>query len=374
MKNKKIRVLYILSTLRLSGPVNVLFNLIKYLDRNRFEPIILTLSPEPQNSKLSDFQKLGVDFISLNLSRLQGLTQAKSKLIHVVKELSPEVIHSHGIRPDLLSSKYLQSYKQVTTIHNYPDFDYRLKYGNILGKYMAYKHINAFKKIDFPVAICKRLATYIGINDIQSKVIYNGVDFSYFNPSIANEKLSLRQKLNLPADKNIFISVGQLSARKDPITLIRGFLSSDAKNNGILLLLGDGELKQECQKLCHRKNSIQFMNEVNNVYDYVKSADYFISASLSEGLGYAVLEALACGIPVCLSEIEAHQEILNYDNNAGSFFPVGDHQSLANVLNGFIRSDNYEQQSSAAVEIVSKYFNAELMAAQYQKLYLINPE
>ena len=116
----KKKILYIVSTLKSSGPINVLFNLIKYLNRDSFEPFILTLSPEPKNSSLSRFQKLGVRVHSLNLSRVQGFIIGKYALKRFVEEHCPDVVHTHGIRADMLSAQCLQPYKRVSTIHNYP--------------------------------------------------------------------------------------------------------------------------------------------------------------------------------------------------------------------------------------------------------------
>ena len=326
----KTKVLYISSTLQSSGPVNVIFNIIKYIDRERFEPVILTLSPEPKNSDLHRFQELGVEVHSLGLSRLKGFLVGKSALKRFVMEHSPDVIHSHGVRPDILSAECLHEYKRVTTIHNYPDQDYPLEYGKLLGKYLAQRQIMAFRKLNYSVAICNNLKKYMQSYGIESQTIYNGIDTSLFNPATKKERSELRQKLGLALDKKIFISVGHLNKRKDPETIIRGFLLSNAKNDSTILLIGDGPLRKYCQQLSEGKDFIQFTGEINNVYDYFRSADYFISASVSEGLGYVVVEALACGTPVCVSDIEPFKEIISCNEQVGCLFPVGGQPSSSN--------------------------------------------
>ena len=85
------RILYLISTLQRSGPVNVLFNLLKYLDRDRFEPIILTLSEEPADSSLADFTEIEVKVLSLNLSRIMGLFLARSRLKKIVDSIEDGV-------------------------------------------------------------------------------------------------------------------------------------------------------------------------------------------------------------------------------------------------------------------------------------------
>lgn len=366
--NKK-KILYIVSTLKSSGPINVLFNLIKYFDRDSFEPSILTLSPESQNSSWSSFQKLDVKIHSLNLSRLQGFLSGKSALKSFVEKLCPDVIHTHGIRADMLSAECLKNYQQVSTIHNYPNDDYTMKYGKLRGTYMAWKHLQAFGQIDFPIAISESLAKIVQTHGLKSKTIRNGVDLSLYTPISDNQRLALRQKLGLSETQKIFVLVGSLIARKDPQTVIRGFLNSKAKDEGLLLLIGEGSLKKECQSMCQDENGVRFIGQVSNVADYLKAADYLISASLSEGLGYAVLEALACGLPICVSEIEPYQEIINFNHKAGLLFPTSNPDALAAKINQLMEEQDIQARAKAGREIVSNYFNAKTMSEEYQNLY-----
>src|SRR5690606_27550731 len=67
------RILYIVSTLYGSGPINQLQYLLRYLDRSRFEPLILTLSPEPPGSIIKAFLGDGIDVQTLGMSRITGL-------------------------------------------------------------------------------------------------------------------------------------------------------------------------------------------------------------------------------------------------------------------------------------------------------------
>ena len=75
------RVLFLVSSLKKSGPTNQLSYIIKYLDKSVFNPMILTLSNEIDDSAISYFvDKLGVRVDTLGLSRLNGIIKAKSKV------------------------------------------------------------------------------------------------------------------------------------------------------------------------------------------------------------------------------------------------------------------------------------------------------
>ena len=363
-----MKILYIVSTLRACGPINQLFCLIKYLDRQRFEPIVLTLSPEPSNSISSSFDKLNVPLYSLALSRWKGFFVGANQLKNFVTKHSPDIIHSHGLRADALAAKNLQTYRRVTTIHNYPLDDYPMKFGKLLGYYTAYQHFRTFKQIDLPVACSNTIQKMVKKHGIDSQVVQNGVDESIYNCPTEQEKQQLRQKLGLSQKKKIFITVGALIVRKQPETVIRGFFSSGFKEQGMLLVVGDGILRENCEKTASKESSVKFIGQTDDVVSYLKAADYFISASVAEGLPYSVIEALGCGLPVCLSDIEPHQEILQLNPEGGQFFVTEDYQSLANCLNELVTKDR-TTCSQAASTIVSQHLNAKTMSEKYQILY-----
>ncbi|MBE9170093.1 glycosyltransferase family 4 protein [Pleurocapsales cyanobacterium LEGE 06147] len=371
-----MKVLYIGSTLRVCGPINQLFALIKYLDRKKFEPIILTLSPEPTHSALTSFQKLGVKINSLKLSRLKDFLVGKYALKKFVDDCHCDIVHTHGIRADIYAAQYLQKYKRITTIHNYPYHDYPMKYGKLLGYFMAEQHLRALRQIDLPVACSNTIGKMLDLHNLNSYVVQNGVDPTSYTPPTQKERLKLRQQLGLPLNQKIFITVGALIERKQPETAIRGFITSQAKERGMLLIVGEGSLRNACEAIAYAPASqialpnscIKFTGQVDNVADYLRAADYFISASLSEGLPISVMEALACGLPVCLSDIEPHKEILDLNRQAGVTFPVGDSQALAKQLNKLVQTET-KILSQAASEIVDQYLNAEIMSQKYQLIY-----
>lgn len=363
-----MKVLYIVSTLRVCGPINQLFALVKHLDSQTFEPIILTLSPEPTSSALTRFQKLGVRVNSLKLSRLQGFLVGKSALKKFVADCHCDIIHTHGIRADIYAAKYLQKYKLITTIHNYPYHDYPMKYGKLFGSFMARQHLRALRKIDLPVACSNTISKMLEFHNLNSYVVQNGVDTTLYNPPTPKERLQLRQQLGLPLNPKIFIAVGALIERKQPETVIRGFITSEAKEREMLLIVGEGSLRNTCETISLTNSCIKFIGQVDNVADYLKAADYFISASLAEGLPISVMEALACGLPVCLSDIEPHREILYFNREAGITFPVGNSQALAKQLNKLIQTET-KVLSRAALTITNEHLNAEKMSQKYQSIY-----
>ena len=80
------KVLYIISTLQKSGPVNVLYNIVKNLDRTKYVPVILTLSKEPEDSLQNDFEKLNIKFHCLEVSGLKGNIKIEEQVLKILSQ------------------------------------------------------------------------------------------------------------------------------------------------------------------------------------------------------------------------------------------------------------------------------------------------
>jgi glycosyltransferase involved in cell wall biosynthesis len=364
----KTKVLFFVSTLESGGPTNVIYNIIRYLDRATVEPVILTLSPEPSRSRKGDFEDLGVSIHQFNQSRVSWIISGGKALRQYIANIEPHIIHSHSLRPDIFSAKHLEGYIRISTLHANLKDNYINTYNRPIGDYFAYtqiKHVNHLEK----VVACSKSVYEVYKNKVDSiDFIPNGVDAAIFKPLSPEAITQKRSELNLPANKKIFISVGSLCARKDPHTLIKGFLSSEHKNDSILLMLGTGELETEL-KSTYTSENILFKGYIKDVVAYLEVSDFFMSASWSEGLPNTVMEALGCGLPTCLSDIAAHHEILSINPDAGIIFKCGDHEGLSNSINTLMKKE-YTSLRKAAVSIIEQELSAKKMAASYQKLYL----
>lgn len=366
-----LRILYATSTLKCSGPTNQLYNLIKNLDNNKFEPHLVTLSPESTDNRWDDFRVVGVRLHSLQLSRLAGLFLAKSRFKKIVSQISPDLIHTQGIRGDILSAGLSINVPRVCTVRNIPQQDYLMTYGALKARVMVRQHINAMKRISVCVCVSEAVASNLlkNFSMINLKFIKNGVDTEIYFPPLAEEKTSLRATLSLPRNGRIWISSGHLSPRKDPIFLIHAWASiyyGDSSNH--LVFIGDGALHAEVQELSKNVNNIHVLGRVNNVADYLSASDYFLSSSKAEGLPNAVLEALSCGLPVLLSDIGPHKEILEMNPNVGRLYQLGNKETFARRLRE-IEAIDRRTMSEAARGLIFNNLSAKIMSHNYQRLY-----
>lgn len=364
------KILYLASTLARCGPVNQLFDLVSRLDPERYLPVVMTLSPEPADTRLPDFQEVGIKTTSLGLGRIEGLLCARSSVAHLADAERFEIVHSQGIRSDILLSS-LGGARTVSTIHNYPLEDYKLTYGLLKGWAMAHVHMHAVHRLNAVVgvsdAVRQDLVCNFGIKD--AAAILNGIDTDKYVPATPEEKRELRSKLNLAPDAVIWVSSGTLSARKDPLTLIRSWNAAvRPTERKTLVLLGDGPLMEKCRQMAVGNSTVVLAGHVDNVSEYLRAADGLVSSSVSEGIGLAVLEALATGLPIILADNPAYREIWTANPDVVSLFPAGDDKALTHLLDreAQLRGPNTTHD---ARQTALSCFSARQMSLNYMNLY-----
>jgi glycosyltransferase involved in cell wall biosynthesis len=360
--------MYIVSTLKQSGPTNQLFGIIQNLNQDTFDIKIITLADEPNDSRINDFKRLGLVIESLSLSRLGFIILGKNKLKLLLNKYKPNIIHTNGVRADTAISKLKYYSNHMMTIRNYAFDDYIDKYGVILGNILAISNINAMKKCKNVICCSntlKDMYTKIRIKDLHT--IQNGVDCNIYKPiKTIEDKYSLRDKLGIPRNKIVFISIGSLIKRKDPFTILNAFKTSNQDKKAVLIFLGEGELMN--QLLVESNESIFLKGNINNVNDYLNISDFYISASKSEGLPNSVLEAASSGVELIISDIKQHLEIFKNNLDYVTIFQVGNINELTSIINSKISNFN-EMINYNLSNYIEKNFSNLVMSTHYEKIY-----
>lgn len=299
------------------------------------------------------------------MSRINGIILGFPRFSELINRIQPDIIHSHGYRADVLISKLDKNYIRISTAHNYAFDDYRMKYGNVKGFLLGNNNINKFKRLDAVIACSYTIAEKLDSHKIKNvMVVQNGIDRDYFYPITEDKRLELKRKLGVSTDKKIFLSIGSLIKRKNPIQIIKSVKNTNF-NDIEMIFLGDGPLLNQCKTLVQDDPRFRFAGNVSNPDEYLKVADFYISASKSEGLPNSVLEAIATGVPVILSNIDSHKEILKSNSSVGLTFKLDSIESLSNAIKKAINMQFHQDE----IVSVSEYFSAERMSREYQTIY-----
>lgn len=370
MDNRKIKILYIMTHCTKSGPIQQMYNLIKNLDRDIFEPLLITIYDEDNSglSLLDDYKRI-VEHRLILLSKIDILFGQTKEIRKQIESFNPDVIHTFGVFPDYMIAK-MKFKNHVLTSRNYVFDDYPDQYGYIFGTLLAFVHLYAIKHTEYSCCCSESLQKiYSHKLSINLPYIRNGVDISKFSVPSDEEKISIRRKYNLPLDKIIFVYGGVFNERKNQVFLLESVSNNNDLRKYVFLLLGDGDEFLKLKEKYGIYDNILMPGNTTDMEGYLKASDYYISTSKSEGLPNGVLEAMACGLPVLLSDISQHKEVLSTDTICGLLYKSGDKVSFETQLKSLIKMDKNIIRHRA-VDCVSTHFSAQVMSKNYQHLYI----
>jgi glycosyltransferase involved in cell wall biosynthesis len=200
-------------------------------------------------------------------------------------------------------------------------------------------------------------------------VVLNGVIFG-FKELPTSTLVSLRNTLSITDDKIVFLFAANLIPRKQPQVVINAFniLSEKVKNRFALIILGDGSLMEQCKNLAKNNGDISFVGRVPDLSPYLQISHFYVSASLSEGLPLAVIEAMNHGLGILLSDIPQHAEFFRSNNAIGYLFETSNVNDLERKMDAIIKED-YSEISRNSIRNVQMNFSSEIMSQGLERIY-----
>ena len=351
------------------GPTQQTLNIIKNLDPEEFEPILITLYDEEVDSRMVDYLPYVIAHYLVKTGKKSIILGQDGALRKKLEELQPDLIHTVGVFPDYAVSQ-IAKYKQIHTLRNYVYDDYPAKFGKVKGTILAKMQLSAMKKSDKTVA-CSESLTKIYKEKLHQSYdfIRNGVDIEQYTMPDESEKMAIRKELGLPENAFIWVYTGQFIERKNIPFLLENYVKKfgNDERSYILLLGGGPELKALSEKYASDLR-IDFRGSVSNVNYYLKACDVYVSTSKSEGLPNGVLEAMATGLPVVLSDIEQHKEIFEVDDKIGFLYRQDDGEDLGRKLEQLYHSDVKVAGKEAYIS-AHENFSSIKMSKKYQMIY-----
>lgn len=139
----------------------------------------------------------------------------------------------------------------------------------------------------------------------------------------------------------IVLGVGELSARKDFATLLRAFALLRAEREAHLIIVGKGSERDALQALAHQlgiADDLWMPGFRDDVYSFMAHASVFAMTSRWEGLGFVLIEALACGTPSVAADCPSGPAEVLDRGRVGALVPVGDAPALARGLTRMLDS------------------------------------
>jgi glycosyltransferase involved in cell wall biosynthesis len=212
-------------------------------------------------------------------------------------------------------------------------------------------------------------AAKFGIPRERLYLVPNGIDTALFRPLPAEERETLRKQLGV-AGKIVVLYVGRLSPEKNPLGLLEAWARLGPPQDAVLALAGEGpERGAVAARAAQLGDAVRVLGPVLDPLAWYQAADLFVLASVSEGLSNALLEALACGLPVVSTPVSGSEDIFA-TANVGTLVPGPDPASLAGGIASLLGDASLRAScGEAARRVAVQRYSLESVAERIESIY-----
>lgn len=177
------------------------------------------------------------------------------------------------------------------------------------------------------------------------RLLYNGLDLP--GERSLGERHAAREQLGVAVEDVVGLFVGRLEERKAP--LLAAAAARRVRSEGIpfvLLVAGEGPLANALQaEAGPHMRLLGHQQEMGRIY---AAADVFLQPSEREGMSFALLEAMAHGVPAVAADGPGNPEAVG---DTGIVFPAGDEVGLAEALTRLSRDGRWRAELGAAARV-----------------------
>ena len=363
-----IKVVHVVPGLGGGGAERMAFDLMRTLDRERFEAGVISLRDPPFGTNLEEI--LAQNGIPVwHLGKRRGFDpRTFVRLVRTLERIRPDVVHTHtyALRYALPYALRRRAPVMIHTVHNLAereiDWSGRLMYRM------------AFKLGVLPVAIADEVADsfrlFYGIDSLP--LIPNGVPVADFRrPSIGPDQW--RRKEGFAPTDVLFVCVAGLRPQKNPALLVESFAQGPASDpRARLLFVGRGGLMSELEKQVAAlglQEKVHLLGMRSDVAETLNAADVYVLGSDWEGNPLSVMEAMAAGRPVISTAVGGVPELVE-GGECGLLVPPRDAKAMAGAMRHMLENPGaIRSMGMASARRAEERFDLKVMTEAYEKLY-----
>jgi glycosyltransferase involved in cell wall biosynthesis len=353
---KKIRLLIIDEALAVGGKEFLIHQHLKNLHRLQFEIHLITFW---EKGYVLDLCKPLVDHYYCLRRRFKFDLIAIWKLRSYLRKHKIDLVHSNN----WLVSLYLKfacrglGVVKISTFHGYDRTWRNCIHLRVLKSFAAVVCVSRALKIDL---------YRMGLSWDKLAVITNCYDpekFKYVCRPLSRKDTAFRM-----------VMVSSFRWQKDQATLIRAVRCLKEQGHKLELHFvggGAGQAINQCRKLARQYQLgkvVIFHGEKIIDRDFLADFDLFVFSSFSESFGIAPLEAMACGLPVLVSDIPALLELIQF-GRCGCFFETGDFIDCADKINALIHNRQMLETLGKRGIIRAKDYRPKRVVTKLEELY-----
>lgn len=379
----KFRILRLITWLPTGGIERKISAVLPRLDRSLFEVHLCCI--RERGPLAEDLERAGIP-VHLIPFRSRMDPFALRRLHRLVRRLNIDLVHAHMYRsnvPATLLKLYDENLMVLGHYHNVDTWESRRQLW--FDRYLA-------RRRDMNVAVSEAVRQDVigrlGLEEDRVRTLHNGVDLEEFHPLPEEERRLLRASLGFGGEEKLVVSVARLVRAKNQELILRSIAELVASTpEARFLFVGSGPDEERLRELAGHlqvEEYVRFLGRRDDVPAVLAACDVSVLPSLREGFSNAVLESLACGLPVVASDVGGNNEVIDPGVN-GYLCEVaevegagqGGHLGLEVNSGQFVRyvrrllEDEAlrRRASQSALETVQR-FSLENMVRDVEELYL----
>lgn len=386
LENKKI--LYIITQTKWGGAQKYVIELAKYFAKKNEVHIAYGGANKTNQQFIDICHKLNIKTIALKyLAREIDLGNeflASKELSQLLNKGNYNIIHLNSSKAGAIGSLAAMFYnfnplnvktRIIYTAHGYvfnEPLNKLVRRAYIMSETFSagiQNRIIAVSEYDKKTALENRICP-----EHKIRVIHNGLDFRQYN---FLEKDKARQILKLDPNYKYFGTIASFYKTKGYNYLAEAIKILKDDNNPLLtkhrfVFIGDGPELLDIKKYLNENNLndlIKIIRPNDNDWQYLKAFDYFLLASVKEGLPFTILEAGLAGIPTIATEVGGLPEILEKEKT-GLIVTPANPLSLKNAIIELSNNDKLAQNiASNNYQNIKENFSLEKTLNETEKLY-----
>ncbi|MBQ7549059.1 MAG: glycosyltransferase family 4 protein [Clostridia bacterium] len=303
--------------------------------------------------------------------------KAYKMLRELIRENHYDIVHCHTPMGGILARLAARRERKRGTKVLYTAHGFHFYHGAPAANWMIFYPIEFFMSLMTDCLITINEEDFIFAKKhlkAGRTVKVNGVGYNsdrYF-PVSADEKSRIRKEKGYSDSDILLIYVAEMNANKNQSMLIRALAELLKKNSRFrLIIAGADNYNGRCPALAEElgvEKNVDFLGHREDIDDLLHMSDIAVGSSLREGLPVNVMEALACGLPVVLSDNRGHRVLAQHGKN-GYLVGLNDHLKMAEyILNIAENSELYSELSRNAVDLI-KPFSKESVMKNMKEIY-----
>lgn len=200
----------------------------------------------------------------------------------------------------------------------------------------------------------KEILHYFRIDEQKIHVIPNGIDTQLFHPGLIQQRDKYRRQWQIPLEATVYLFVGSGYQRKGLQQTIEAFASLQ---QGYLVVVGHDKRERYYRNLATKLNiesRVLFFGSQQDVKPFYALSDVFVLPTLYDPFPNAVLEAMACGLPVITSTKSGAAEIVA-ENNSGFVCNARDIEAIGSFMRQLQNQSKVKAMGRQARLVAERY-------------------